>query len=92
MATYCGTLDGVSVDRAKENAGNCSPRYIVHFTSFLTDEENRSTGVLDGYALAHTKAKKAGFRKYKAREFGGGFIISTFENWQEVARRVLAVL
>ena len=91
MATLCGTYKGISVYRANENAGNCSPRYIVHVLQFLTDEENRNTGVIEGHALAHTKAKRAGFRKYTAREFGGGFIISTFGNWQEVAERVLEV-
>ncbi len=92
MAHKIFSFAGVDVYRADKCDVNGNPRCIVHFSDFLTEKENRETGVLEGYEIAHKRAKKIGFRKYTAREFGGGFICQyDYCGGREIAERVASV-
>ena len=55
-----------------------NPRLIVHFLAFINfdekDENGSELSVLQQYAIAKKKAHDAGFRVYRGREYGGGFV------------------
>lgn len=93
MATKLGTYNGVTVYRANNNDCNGNPRAIVHFTDFLRPGEDcfdTFGGIIEAHAAMLKRAKKAGFRNYKAREFGGGFICQyDYCNGREIAERVI---
>ena len=96
MATLLTTIsqtDGsfsVSFFRSERSASNGNSRIIVHFPDFLTIDEFRQMTVEQGYALAAERARKAGFRKYTAREFGGGFIAQyDFCGCKELYQRIV---
>ena len=54
-----------------------NPRYVIHFLAFASD-----------YDKASLMAKDLGFRKYRGKDFGGGFVIASF-NLQSVAEEVI---
>jgi len=90
MATKKVDHLGVSVYMSERGDAYGNPRCIVHFTAFLTKGEFMEMSVEDGYHLAHERAKKAGFRKYTAKEFGGGFICEyDYCGGLEIAERVV---
>ena len=53
---------------------NGNPRYVTHYLAFLNDDE---LGMGD-YDRAEKRAKKLGFRVYKGRDFGGGFVTVSY--------------
>lgn len=55
-----------------------NPRYIVHFLEFLTEKEREGLTIEQQYNLAHKRAKTIGFRKYRGRDFGGGFVCKSY--------------
>jgi hypothetical protein len=56
------------------------PRFAVHFLSLLTKAEcNSDDSIPNLYALALSKAKKLGGKKYHNKKFGGGIIFTTFD-------------
>lgn len=70
-----------------------TPRIIVHFLDFLTTSENIALSFDECYTLAEKRAKKAGFRKFKSREFGGGFIKQyDYNNCNKIAEKILSVM
>jgi len=93
MATLLGNYDGVSVYRSDRLDTYGNPRCIVHFLEFLKPNEDcfdTFGGIIEAHAAMLKRAKKAGFRNYKAREFGGGFICQyDYCGGREVAERVL---
>jgi len=56
------------------NDSNGHPRYVTHYLAFLNDNE---LGMGD-YDIAKKRAKKLGFKVYKGRDFGGGFVTTSF--------------
>lgn len=55
-----------------------NPRYIVHFPAFLTQQEVVDHSIIDGYNIALKRARGIGFRKYRGRDFGGGFVCKSY--------------
>lgn len=74
-----------------DNDKNGNPRYVIHFTHFLSPSE-RATMQDSGnislkalaeryehlYEVACKRAKKLGGRKYNTKAFGGGIAISSY--------------
>lgn len=91
MAYLLKNVDGVEIYRAQNNSAAGHPRVIVHFTDFLRPSETCADlgGILAAYEKTKKRARVAGFRPYTAREFGGGFILATYENPETIAARVI---
>lgn len=47
-----------------------NPRVIVHFLTFVKPEES-NLSIEAQYRIAHKRAKRLGFRKYKGYDFCG---------------------
>lgn len=54
-----------------------NPRYVIHFLAFAQD-----------YDKAHKIANKLGFRVYRGRDFGGGFVCQSY-NIEQDAERII---
>jgi hypothetical protein len=54
-----------------------NPRYVIHFLAFDQD-----------YDMARKIANKLGFRVYRARDFGGGFVCQSY-NIEQDAERII---
>lgn len=93
MATLKNTFNGVSVYMSERSDACGNPRCIVHFTAFMRENEDMFDtfgGVLEAYEAMKKRANRAGFRAYKAREFGGGFICQyDYCGGREIAERVI---
>jgi len=70
------------------NSVNGAPRYVTHFFSFLNDSERfcQAMQVNDKYELAKKKAKKLGFKVYRGRNFGGGFVVESWNLENDIER------
>lgn len=55
-----------------------NPRYVIHWLAFGTD-----------YDQAKKVANSLGFRVYKARDFGGGFVAQSY-NIENTAEQIIA--
>ena len=59
-----------------DSSGN--PRLIVHFLAFINgterDEQGKELGILEEYAIAKKRARKAGFSIYRGKDYAGGFV------------------
>jgi len=68
-----------------------NPRYVVHFTELLTQNEFDSFTGLDkinqAYNLAIKKAKKIGGSKYRGKDFGGVIVFQSY-NTIDLAKRI----
>jgi hypothetical protein len=53
-----------------------NPRYVCHFTHFITDNDNG--GALEKYAIACKRANKIGGAKYRAKNYGGGVVFQSY--------------
>ena len=56
------------------NDSNGNPRYVTHYLAFLRDDE---LGRGD-YDIAKQRANKLGFKVYRGKEFGGGFVTTSY--------------
>lgn len=66
------TIDEITFYPANSDfCGN--PRAIVHFLEFLKDSE-RDLSIDEQYETAKERAHKLGFKVYRGKDFGGGFI------------------
>lgn len=97
MATFYKTIEGtdwqINFYMADKNDVYGNPRIIVHFMDFLTTSELRSIPFDEKQTLAERRAKKAGFRKFKSREFGGGYIRQyDYCNCKKIAENILSVM
>ena len=54
-----------------------NPRYVISFLAFASD-----------YYKASLMAKDLGFRKYRGHDFGGGFVIASY-NLESVAEQII---
>lgn len=62
------------------NDVNGNPRYVTHYLNLLSDDEkhNRGLTIDEEYALAVSKARKIGGRKYHTKQFGGGIVFQSY--------------
>lgn len=60
-----------------------NPRYVVHYLAFLGDGER-------DYDLAHSRAKSLGGKKYRGKDFAGGFVFQSY-NIEETLRQIVAM-
>lgn len=68
------------------NDVNGNPRYVLHFSQLITDEErerfNRAGydhgSISARYAHAIKKANKIGGRKYHTKSYGGGIVFQSY--------------
>ena len=61
------------------NDVNGNPRYVIHFLAFAGD-----------YDTARRVANSIGFRVYRGRDFGGGFVGMSY-NLENTAERIINV-
>ena len=59
------------------NDVNGNPRYIIHWLAFA-----------DEYDKARQKANAIGFRVYRGKDFGGGFVGQSY-NLENTAERII---
>jgi hypothetical protein len=64
------------------NDVNGNPRYVMHFLQMFSDVENdRLRGAFsieERYAMAVTRAKQIGGRKYSTKSYGGGVVFQSY--------------
>ena len=69
-----------------------NPRYVCHFLNFITeDRENPDYGRTDHYALALSRARKLGGRKFHNKQYGGGIVFQSY-NIPELENEIHAML
>jgi len=71
-----------------------NPRYIVHFFSFLTEDERKTYGIdTRGYLfeLALERSRKVKGKKYRGQIYGGGIVLSSY-NLQDTAEKIQSVM
>ena len=65
-----------------KNDVNGNPRYVMHFLQMFSDVENdRLRGAFsieERYAMAVTRAKQIGGRKYSTKYYGGGIVFQSY--------------
>lgn len=94
MATLFKTIPSIhggNIRFYSANRGDCNGhrRIIVHFLDFLKSEEMIHTSFEENYDTAKRRAKKAGFREFNTKEFGGGFICQyDFCHCMDIAKRI----
>lgn len=64
------------------NDVNGNPRYVTHYLAFLRDDE---LGPGD-YDIAKQRANKLGFKVYRGKDFGGGFVCQSYNLENDVER------
>jgi len=67
---------GYDLYRVKNDA-NGNPRYVIHWLAFGKD-----------YDTAKKVANSIGFRVYRGRDFGGGFVCQSY-SVQDTAERII---
>ena len=65
-----------------KNDVNGNPRYVTHYLAFLNRDELSE----DSYALAKKRANKLGFKVYRGKEFGGGFVTVSYNLENDIER------
>jgi hypothetical protein len=68
------------------NDSNGTPRYVTHYLAFLNDSE---LGLGD-YDIAKKRANDLGFRVYKGKDFGGGFVVQSYNLENDIERIIEA--
>ena len=61
------------------NDVNGNPRYVVHFYDLLNENEGEGLSVLEKFELALKKARKAGGKVYRGKDFGGGIVFQSYD-------------
>ena len=72
------------------NATSGAPRYVIHFMAFINRDKDTETDTLRLYDIALQRAKKIGFKVYRAKSFGGGFVIESW-NLDNTADQVIDI-
>ena len=59
---------------------NGSPRYVIHFLDILSDDviSNSNLSIQDKFRIALNKSRLISGKKYMAKWFGGGIVISSY--------------
>lgn len=56
-----------------------NPRYILHYSAFLSSAESTSAMSLDSKInLSLYRANKIGGKKYRGKNFGGGIVLQSY--------------
>jgi hypothetical protein len=68
-----------------KNDSNGNPRYVVHYSSLLSDAERATLSPIAGegfisqrYAVALQRAHQIGGRKFSNKQFGGGIVFQAY--------------
>ena len=61
------------------NSYDGNPRYVIHFLAFGSDYDN-----------ALELAKSLGFKRYRGRDFGGGFVVESY-NLENTAEQIVSL-
>lgn len=61
------------------NDVNGNPRYVAHWFWFVKDTS-------EGYDAARAIAKSLGWRQYRGRDFGGGFVTQSYNINSDLGR------
>lgn len=80
------TVEGIKFYRIN-NCINGNPRYVVHFLDFLGEKEKHA----DNYQTALLRSRKVGGKMYRAKWFGGGIVLSSY-NLHETAKQIKACI
>ena len=71
-----------NIETVKINSdSNGNPRYVVHFLDFLTEDEKQSYSIKTYQRLinlALERSRKVGGKKYRAKWYGGGIVIQSY--------------
>ena len=71
------------------NDTNGNPRYVVHFLDFLKAED-KDLNFEESYNLAYKRAKEIGGKKYRGKDYGGGFVFQSY-NTQDLEKSILEI-
>ncbi len=63
-----------------------NPRYVTHFMAFLDYDDTNNLSFDDCYNLAKNRANSLGFRVYRGKDFGGGFVCQSYNLENDVER------
>ena len=66
---------------------NGNPRYMIHFTAFLRDEEREVMNIEKAYIIGLNRAKSIGGKAYTGKEYGGGIVLQSY-NLKDTTMRV----
>lgn len=82
------TAAGVEFTRVNNDV-NGNPRYVCHYTNFITLADTQKQGYEMGndYSIAIKKANKLGGRKFHNKQYGGGIVFQSY-NIEDLARRI----
>ena len=64
-----------------------NPRFVTHFYSFLTEDEQ----TLSNYKLAVKRANKLGGKIYRGSDFGGGIVFQSYD-LNGLRKRIIEIL
>lgn len=82
-------IKGIEFNQVKDDYyGN--PRFVVHFLNFLKEEEIEMYETSQGYEFALSRAKRAGFRIFRGKDFDGGFVVQSY-SLTDTAKRIIQV-
>lgn len=94
-------INGISFHRIKHDS-NGNPRYVFHFLSIVNEKdeaEAKERAELPGskmfftqhlFTIAHRKAKQIGASKYRGKDFGGGFVVQSY-NLEKTSESILSL-
>ena len=68
------------------NSSNGNPRYVTHYLAFISDGDRG----LGDYDRAKKRANELGFKVYRGREFGGGFVTESYNLENDIERIIEA--
>lgn len=72
------------------NDVNGNPRYVCHFLSIPLTEEEEKLSISERYAIAVSKAKKIGGKKYHTKSYGGGIVFQSY-NISDTEKHILSL-
>jgi len=67
---------------------NGNPRFVCHFLAFI-GEKDRDTELSNKYALALSRSRQLGGRKFHNKQYGGGIVFQMYDGQQaEMSRKI----
>ena len=57
-----------------------NPRVVVHFLNLISNKESDKLTLDAKYSLAYLRALKLGGKKYRGKDFGGGFVFQSYND------------
>lgn len=92
MNEFCTHL-GITFYSPEQPDSNGNRGIVLSFLNFLTENERRSDfSINHKYTIAFFRAKSIGFKKYRGKDFGGGFVCQyDFAQCRNIAKRIMQV-